>query len=426
LSTRASLVFVSLSVLAIWALVLGLVVDRSELVFVSVPLVLALLSVRRSAAASGIDVTTDLSATRLVEGDVFDLTLTIASPQAPAPSVELYLPLPATFEFADGRRHLAASVAAGGTFEWKLAIRSTVRGRCALGPFNVRISDHSGLWVEEALVGAPVEIETYPRIPRIQQLPRPERMRSSFGNYVSAQRGTGLEPAEVRPYVPGDRVRQINWRTSLRLGRLYVTQFHQERNADVILLLDSLAETGAHPHSSLDVSVQAIAALATAYIARKDRVGFLEFGGYLRWLKPATGRRQLEALLRAVVPAEQAFTYTARNLDYVPATALPRRALVIAVSPLIDERFTSAIVDLRGRGYDVVVLAVSPIELTRCVLPDTQLSDVVCALWKLELATRTQQLLADGIQVAEWHPDGPLDIALASLARRAPRRRLAL
>jgi uncharacterized protein (DUF58 family) len=250
-------------------------------------------------------------------------------------------------------------------------------------------------------------------------------MRSSFGNYVSAQSGTGLEPAEIRPFAPGDRVRHINWRTSLRLGRLYVTQFHQERNADVILLLDTLAETGAHPNSSLDASVRAVAALATAFIARKDRVGFLEFGGYLRWLKPAAGRRQLEAVLRSVIPAAQVLTYAARNLDYVPATALPRQALVIAVSPLIDERFASAIVDLKGRGYDVVLLAISPVDLTRRVLPDTQLSDVACALWRQELTMRMRQLRADGIPVTEWHPERPLDVALASLARRAPLARAA-
>jgi uncharacterized protein (DUF58 family) len=426
LTTRPSPLFASLSVLAAWALVLGLVVGRPELFFATIPLVVALLSMTKPTAAPNIRLTTELSTSRLVEGDHFDLTLTVASPGEPAPSVEIFLPLPATFVFVDGKRHLATSLNANETFEWKFAVRSTARGRFAFGPLNVRVSDHSGLHVEEALAGSRAEIETYPRIPRIQRLPRPERMSSSFGNYVSAQSGTGLEPSEIRPFAPGDRVRHINWRTSLRLGRLYVTQFHQERNADVILLLDTLAETGAHPNSSLDASVRAIAALATAFIAQKDRVGFLEFGGYLRWLKPAAGRRQLEAVLRAVIPATQVFTYAARNLEYVPTTALPRQALVIAVSPLIDERFTSAIVDLKGRGYDVVLLAVSPVELTRRVLPDTQLSNVACALWRLELLARMRQLRSDAIPVTDWHPERPLDVALASLARRVPLARAAL
>jgi uncharacterized protein (DUF58 family) len=423
LSRSPSPLLAPLLALTILTLVLGLSFGRSELFFAALPLIVALLSVGRAGAARDIEVTTELSARNLVENERLDLTLSVSSPKAAAPSVEIFLPLPATFVFADGKRHLATSLAAGETFEWKVSVYSMARGRCQLGPFNVRLSDLSGLSVDEALAGSPVTIETYPRIPRVQQLPRPMRTRSSFGNTVSAQLGPGLEPAEIRPFVPGDRVRQINWPASLRLGRLYVTQFHQERNADVILLLDTLAETGTHPYSSLDACVQVVASLASAYIARKDRVGLVEFGGYLRWLKPAAGRRQLNALLKAAVSADQVFTYAARNLDYVPATALPRQALVIAVSPLIDERFTTALGDLRGRGYDVVLIAVSPVELTRRVLPDTRLDTVAVELWQLERADRIRQLRDTGITVSEWEPEQALDAALVPLARRAPVRR---
>jgi uncharacterized protein (DUF58 family) len=420
---RLSPLFTSLAVLTIWTVVLGLIVGRFELFLAAVPLVVALLSARKTVAASSIRITASLSSTRLAEGDHLDLVLAVTGAQAAIPSLEILLPLPNTFVFVEGRRHLATNLRVGETFEWKLAVRSTARGRTLLGPFNVRVSDDSGLQLDEALVGSAIEIETYPRIPRIRQLPRPGHTRSSFGNYVAAPLGAGLETAETRLFAPGDRVRHINWPASLRLGKLYVNQFHQERSADVVLLLDTMAETGAPPHSSLDASVRAVTALASAYIARKDRVGLVEFGGHVRWLKPAAGRHQWERLLRAAIPASQHFTYLARTLDYVPAAALPRQALVIAVSPVIDERFTRAIVDLAGRGYDVVLLAVSPVELTRRVLPDSSLSDVACALWALELASRIRQLRGDGITVAEWQPEQPLDVALASLTRRAPVRR---
>jgi hypothetical protein len=71
----------------------------------------------------------------------------------------------------------------------------------------------------------------------------------------------------------------------------------------------------------------------------------------------------------------------------------------------------------------VVLLAICPVGLTRRVLPDTPLSDAACALWTLERASRIRQLGKEGITVAEWQPDQPLDAALASLARRAPVRR---
>jgi uncharacterized protein (DUF58 family) len=421
LIVRASPLLASLSVLALAALVLGLLFGRAELLFAAIPPVVALLSARRPGRAAAIEITADVSATRLVEGDEIDIVLTVTSADA-APSLEIFVALPPTFAFVDGKLHLATSLGAGGSHEWKLRVRSTRRGRCELGPFHVRLSDDAGLAMDEALVGAALTIETYPRIPRVRRLPRPARMRSTFGNYVARQRGSGLEPAEIRAFVSGDSARRINWPVSLRLGRLYTTDFHQERNADVVILLDTLAETGAPPHSSLDASVQAVAALASAYIARKDRVGLVEFGGYLRWVKPATGRRQLDTLLQAAAPVTQLFTPMARTLDYVPAAALPRQALIVAVSPVVDERFTRVVADLVGRGYDLMLLAVSPIELTRRAMPDTQLSDVACELWRLERDERLGQLRRSGIVVTEWRPDEPLDGALAALAERVPAR----
>jgi uncharacterized protein (DUF58 family) len=139
-------------------------------------------------------------------------------------------------------------------------------------------------------------------------------------------------------------------------------------------------------------------------------------------VKPATGRRQLDTLLQAAAPVTQLFTPMARTLDYVPAAALPRQALIVAVSPVIDERFTRVVADLVGRGYDLMLLAVSPIELTRRAMPDTQLSDVASELWRLKRDERLGQLRQSGIVVTEWRPDEPLDGALAALAERVPAR----
>jgi len=43
------------------------------------------------------------------------------------------------------------------------------------------------------------------------------------GNYVSSSVGEGLEPGDIREFVPGDRIRHVNWRASLRFRRLFVT-----------------------------------------------------------------------------------------------------------------------------------------------------------------------------------------------------------
>jgi uncharacterized protein (DUF58 family) len=123
------------------------------------------------------------------------------------------------------------------------------------------------------------------------------RTQTFVGNYVSPVQGEGIEPGDIRPFAPGDHVRHVNWRATLRLGTLHVTQHHRERNADVVLLLDTLSDVGPSGATVVDVAARAAATLAAAYLARKDRVGLIEYGGQLRWVKPGSGRAQFQRLL---------------------------------------------------------------------------------------------------------------------------------
>ena len=324
-------------------------------------------------------------------------------------------------ELDSGSNRVVLGIEAGREADWSFSVLCPARGRFDLGTIHVRLWDRSGMAVFEDRQARPKPIAVYPYVARIRHVPQPVRTQFSFGNYVSPRLGEGIEPGEIRPFLPGDRTRHINWRASLRRQQLYVTQFHEERNADVVLLLDTLSETGAAPYSTLDLAVRAAAALANAYLARKDRVGFVEFGGFLRWIDPATGQRQGEVLVEGLLPAATHFSYVVPQLDRLPGRVLPRQALVIALTPLLDERFVKAIVDLAARGFDVIVLAVSPIEPTRRVLANTLLHDVACRLWAIEWQVKVDELRRRGLAIVEWHAETPLEAALAPLARSRPR-----
>src|SRR5207247_311334 len=150
--------------------------------------------------------------------------------------------------------------------------------------------------------------------------------------------------------------------------KLYVTQHHRERNADVVLMLDTLAEVGQPPDTTLDHAVRAAAALATAYLARKDRVGLIHYGGLIHWVKLGSGRAQYERLADALVRAGVVFTYVAKDLGLVPPGVLPPQALVIAITPLVDPRFSQAVLYMAARGFDVMVLVVSLVDVTSAML----------------------------------------------------------
>jgi uncharacterized protein (DUF58 family) len=242
---------------------------------------------------------------------------------------------------------------------------------------------------------------------------------------VSPAQGEGIEPGEIRPFAPGDLIRHVNWRATLRLGPLHVTQHHRERNADVVLLLDSLSEVGADGGTVVDAAARGAAALAAAYLARKDRVGLIEYGGLLRWVKPGTGRAQFQRVLDTLLHASVVFTYVTRDLELIPPRILPPQALVLALSPLLDARFVRAATDLAARGFDLIVIAVSPVTAARAAAPPARVADLAARLWALERRTQIDALRQRGLTIVDWDGVAPLDVALAALRRPRLRRRFA-
>jgi uncharacterized protein (DUF58 family) len=178
---------------------------------------------------------------------------------------------------------------------------------------------------------------------------------------------------------------------------------------------------GRAPDTTLDWRGRAAASLATAYLARKDRVGLINYGGLVHWVKPASGRAQYEQLADALVRATVVFTYVAKDLAVVPPRVLPPRAVVIAITPLLDARFARAALDLATRGFDLVVPAVSPVEITRRAVKRTAVTDLACRIWTLERRARLADLHRQGVPVLEWQPPEPLEIALGQARRARPR-----
>jgi uncharacterized protein (DUF58 family) len=406
----------SLLVVSAWALALGVISARPELFVAALPLMLVVAALAARPAAPEYTLSHEISADRVFEGETLTVTVTVTATSA-VPLLILCEHLPGDVHVARGRSRAVMALAPGETARLAYDVRCPLRGVHDLGTVAVQARDRLGVraWERRHVDGKRVRV--YPRIVPMRSLPRPRRTQTSIGDYVSRALGEGIEPGDVRPFAPGDRIKQVNWRASLRLGTLYVTQRHQEQNADVVLMLDTLAQVGAPPDTTLDLGVRATASLATAYLARKDRVGLITYGGTIDWIKPASGRVQYERLAGALLRASVVFTFVMKDLlALVPARVLPPHALVIAVTPLLDPRFTRAVLDLAARGYDLVVLVVSPVEVTRAMRAGSLLDDLACRLWTLERRAHLDELGRHGLAVLEWNPAQPLELALVASA----------
>ena len=217
----------------------------------------------------------------------------------------------------------------------------------------------------EGRVRRPHRIQIYPRPELLQSLVAPLDTQLATGDLVARLRADGLEFADTRQFVPGDRLRSVNWRASARRGELIVNERHPDRNADVVLFLDSFAEARSDDEAdgTLELAVRAAATLAGRYLERRDRVGLVTFGGILRWLEPGGGLVQRYRLIDALLETGVEFSYAWKDVNIIPARTLPPKALVIAVTPLLDERSIAALHDLRARGHDLAIVEVSPEEL---------------------------------------------------------------
>jgi uncharacterized protein (DUF58 family) len=419
---RGRLTPLALSILAVaaWAISLGVLAARPEPFLVALPGLLVLATLARRPSAPRCTIAHRISRDRLFEGEAATVTVTVSA-GSPVALVELLGPRPPGAQLGSGRHRALMTLRAGDVVEWAYELRFPRRGVHDVGTIAVRMRDRLGLHTWEHRYVDAMAVRVYPRVVPLRSLPRPFHTQPSVGDYVSSALGEGIEPGDIRQFAPGDRIKHVNWRASLRLGRLHVTQRHLERNADVVLMLDTLAEVGAPPETTLDQGVRAAASLATAYLARKDRVGLITYGGVMSWVRPASGAAQYERLADGLLRADVVFTYVAKDLLRVPPRVLSPQALVVAITPLLDRRFAKAVLDLAARGFDLVVLVVSPVEVTRAALAGSPTDDLACRLWALERRADLAELRRHGLPVLEWRPAEPLEAALVGARRRRVR-----
>ncbi|HEY6312988.1 MAG TPA: DUF58 domain-containing protein [Streptosporangiaceae bacterium] len=406
----------SLATAALLALVAAVLTGHAALVLLAAPALgaLALLPRRRRPAELAVDVA--VSGSRCFEGEDVTLTATVRAQDArPLDDLIVELDTAPQVSLATAATRTQTFLQAGqASAKW--VVHADHWGRYS--PGTVRVTGRAGAFETSAQVGLD-PLEVFPRPARVRPRLVPAELLRRIGEHTGRAVGEGVEFAGLRPYVPGDQLRDVNRAVSIRRGQLHVNQRAASRAADLVVMIDAFGDSGPVSQASLDVAVHGAAALVTAYLRVSDRAGLVVLGGLLRWLGPAAGDRQFYRVAEMMLAARYD-SFVTPDVGRIPRTALPPGTLVVVFSPLLDPRGFGALTDLRQRGFPLIVVDTLRDEPPAGTRPDARLA---LRLWRLERAATRSALRSLGIPVLRWDTGTELDSVLAPLRTPPPAAR---
>jgi len=411
----------SLATAALLALVAAVLTGHAALVLLAAPALGALALMPRRWRGPELDVDVALSGSRCFEGENVTITATL---RASAPVDEVILePEVAPQAALVGAGPGAQTFLRAGRASARWVIRPDRWGRYS--PATVLVTARSGaLQTSRRVELDPLEV--FPRPNRMRPRLVPAELRRRIGEHTGRAVGEGVEFAGIRPYLPGDQLRDVNRAVSIRRGQLHVNQRAAARAADLVVMIDAFGPgdgtAGPVSERTLDLAVHGAAALVTAYLRVSDRAGLVVLGGLLRWLGPAAGDRHFYRIAEMMLAARYD-SYVTPDVGRIPRTALPPGTLVVVFSPLLDPRGFGAITDLRQRGFPLIV-----VDTLRDEPPPGNRADARLALrlWRLDRTATRTALRNLGVPVLQWSESTELDSVLAPLRKPPPGvRRLA-
>ncbi|MFI8481687.1 DUF58 domain-containing protein [Pseudomonas sp. NPDC078700] len=139
------------------------------------------------------------------------------------------------------------------------------------------------------------------------------------GNHASRMRGRGLSFDELRHYMPGDNLRHLDWRASLRYGKPFVRSFTEERDRPTLILVDQRMSMFFGSQRNFKSVTAAELAAISAWIALQagDRVGGLVFGDdRIEHIRPLRSRSRIEALCSSIVRQNQQLSATQPDSEH--------------------------------------------------------------------------------------------------------------
>ncbi|BBH66168.1 hypothetical protein ACTI_28530 [Actinoplanes sp. OR16] len=401
-------------------LLLGVILGRVDLVLLASPFAIGAAINLRRRPRSVPEVTITADEGHIVEGGEVEAGLTVANPDMIGYDLVVVRTRTSPWlRLRHADRPFAITVPSDGWAAIDLPGEATRWGRQDVGPAAARAAACGGLLACRPVVTPARGVRVYPVTEPFNATEAMPAAAGLVGAHRSRRPGEGGELAGVRQFAPGDRLRRIDWRVSLRTRDLHVAYTLSDRDAEVLILLDVLGDVGLPggvrgSSSVLDTTVRAAAAIAEHYLHRGDRVSMLEYGASGRRLRAASGRRQYLTVLEWLLDV-RADPVDDENL-LIPQH-ISSSALVVVLTPLVDPRAADMLAQLTQTGRFTVAVDTFPKDAAPAVR--NQWSPAATRLWRIERENVLGRLREHGVPVVTWAGAGSLDLVLRDVARMA-------
>jgi uncharacterized protein (DUF58 family) len=189
------------------------------------------------------------------------------------------------------------------------------------------------------------------------------------GRHASPHRGSSIEFAEYRKYVPGDDLRRLDWRAYGRSDRFYIKEFEADTNLRCCLVLDTSGSMGfgSQGVNKLEYARRLSATLATLASQQGDAVGLAcVAGGIVQSVPPRRNPAHLRLIYDLLEQARPIGETQLAAVLHELAETIQQRALIIILSDLFLEPAVlgHCFQHLRFRKHDVAAFHLfDPLEI---------------------------------------------------------------
>lgn len=187
------------------------------------------------------------------------------------------------------------------------------------------------------------------------------------GQYKSRFRGQGMQFADVRVYQYGDDVRHIDWRSSARSQQTYIKTFEEERELNIILVVDISASNyfGSQNYTKREAIANAIASIAFSAASNRDQVSLVLFTDRIEKVVPAKkSKKHVLRLIEEILAFRPVGKATNIDIALKTANSLAKHSSIIILASDFMSRINTNLLRQTTRKHDFIAMhIIDPREL---------------------------------------------------------------